>query len=98
VEHVVNWERTYATDEEKMTLAIELSRHNVQYQTGEPFGAAVFRADTGQLVAVGMSQVVPRHNSVLHAEVVAIMMAEQRLQAYNLRVGGHPHELGAGHK
>jgi tRNA(Arg) A34 adenosine deaminase TadA len=93
VEGTVDWERAYATDAEKMALAVGLSRLNVQHQTGEPFGAAIFRVDTGHLVAVGMSQVVPRNNSVLHAEVVAIMMAEQRLQAYNLRVAGYPHEL-----
>ncbi|MBI3799054.1 MAG: nucleoside deaminase [Deltaproteobacteria bacterium] len=93
VEKGVDWQRRYATDEEKMGLAIELSRLNVQHQTGEPFGAAVFRSDSGQLVAVGMSQVALGHNSVLHAEVVAIMMAEQRLQVYNLRVAGQPHEL-----
>jgi len=93
VEKVVDWERRYSTDEEKMGLAIELSRCNMRQQTGEPFGAAIFRSDTGQLVAVGMSQVVRRNNSALHAEVIAIMMAEQRLQMYNLRVAGHPHEL-----
>jgi tRNA(Arg) A34 adenosine deaminase TadA len=93
VEKAVDWERRYSTDEEKMGLAIELSRLNVQHQTGEPFGAAIFRSDTGQLIAVGMSQVVLQNNSVLHAEVVAIMMAEQRLQVYNLRVAGHPHDL-----
>jgi tRNA(Arg) A34 adenosine deaminase TadA len=93
VEKGVDWERRYSTDEEKMRLAIELSRLNVRQGSGEPFGAAIFQADTGQLVAVGMSQVVRRNNSVLHAEVVAIMMAEQQLQMYNLRVAGHPHEL-----
>ena len=76
-----------------MELAVELSRLNVQHRTGEPFGAAIFRSDTGELVAVGMSQVALGNNSVLHAEVVAIMMAEQRLQVYNPRVAGQPHEL-----
>ena len=89
----VQWNQLSKTDDEKMTLAIELSRRNVQEQTGEPFGAAVFRADSGQLVGVGVSQVVRQKNSVLHAEVVALMMAEQRLQTYNLRVDGHPYEL-----
>ncbi|MGE0683261.1 MAG: nucleoside deaminase [Candidatus Binatia bacterium] len=93
VESLVTGESLYKTDEEKMALAIELARRNVQEQTGEPFGAAVFRADSGQLVGVGMSQVVRQKNSVLHAEVVALMMAEQRLQTYNLRADGHPYEL-----
>jgi tRNA(Arg) A34 adenosine deaminase TadA len=93
VEDAVDWERTYTSDGEKMTLAITVSRLNIEHGTGEPFGAALFRSDTGQLVAVGMSQVVRQNNSALHAEVVAIMFAEQRLQAYNLRTGGHPYEL-----
>lgn len=93
VKTLVQWEYQYVTDEEKMTLAIELSRYNVQERTGEPFGAAVFRADTSQVVGVGMSQVVRQKNSVLHAEVVAIMMAEQRVQAYNFQVEGHAYEL-----
>jgi tRNA(Arg) A34 adenosine deaminase TadA len=42
---------------------------------------------------MGISQVVRQKNSVLHAEVIAIMMAEQRLQTYNLRVDGYPYEL-----
>jgi tRNA(Arg) A34 adenosine deaminase TadA len=93
VEGAVDWQRIYRTDEEKMALAIEMSELNVRHRTGEPFGAAVFRADIGQLVAVGVSQVVRQTNSILHAEVVAIMMAEQQMQAYNLRVSGFPHEM-----
>jgi tRNA(Arg) A34 adenosine deaminase TadA len=89
----IDWNRSYVSDEDKMAVAILLSRLNVSHSTGEPFGAAIFRADDGRLVSVGMSQVVRQHNSILHAEVMAIMMAEQRLQAFNLRVGGQRHEL-----
>src|SRR5262245_38212575 len=93
VEGTIDWQRLYRTDQEKMALAIELSRLNIRQQSGEPFGAAIFRCETGALIAVGLSQVVRQNNSVLHAEVVAFMLAEQRLQAYNLRVGGHTYEL-----
>lgn len=92
VSSAVDWQRRYATDGEKMALAILLSRLNIEHG-GEPFGAAIFHCDDHQLVAVGMSQVVQRHNSILHAEVVAIMMAEQHLQAFNLRIGGERYEL-----
>ena len=81
VESLVTGEPLYKTDEEKMALAIELARRNVQEQTGGPFGAAVFRADSGQLVGVGMSQVVRQKNSVLHAEVVALMPQTRRATA-----------------
>jgi tRNA(Arg) A34 adenosine deaminase TadA len=89
----IDWQRRYATDEEKMAVAILLSRLNVTHRTGEPFGAAIFRSDDNQLISVGMSQVVRQSNSILHAEVMAIMMAEQRLHVFNLRVGGQRHEL-----
>ena len=93
VEQAVDWEQRYTTDTDKMGLAIRVSEWNIEHGTGEPFGAAIFGCDTGQLVAVGMSQVVRQKNSVLHAEVVAVMMAEQHLQAFNLRLGGQRYEL-----
>ena len=89
----IDWQRRYVTDGEKMAVAILLSRLNVMHRTGEPFGAVIFRSEDGQLISVGMSQVVRQSNSILHAEVMAIMMAEQRLRAFNLRVGGQRHEL-----
>ena len=89
----IDWDRLYCTDEDKMALAIGLSRWNVTHGTGEPFGAAIFGGEEGRLVAVGMSQVVQQRNSILHAEVMAIMMAEHRLQTFHLGLGGQRHEL-----
>jgi tRNA(Arg) A34 adenosine deaminase TadA len=89
----IDWEQQYPEDGDKMAVAILLSRLNVTHSTGEPFGAAIFRSVDGRLVSVGMSQVVHQNNSILHAEVMAIMLAEQRFQTFNLRVGGHRHEL-----
>ena len=93
VDGQIDWGRTYQTDEEKMGLTIELSRKNVEQQTGEPFGAAIFLCESGQLIAVGVSQVVGQYNSVQHAEMTAIMLAEQKLQTPNLRIDGTPYEL-----
>ena len=90
----VDWKRHYASDEEKMELAIRLSRENVERGTGGPFGAAVLERDTGRLVSVGVNMVVPANNSVLHAEIVAFMMAEAALGSYTLgAVDMPPHEL-----
>ena len=75
VDSVVDWERRYTTDEEKMRLAIELARENVLHETGGPFGAAIIEKETGALVAVGMNSVVRLNNCTLHGEMVAIMMA-----------------------
>lgn len=88
----VDWNRTYASDHDKMRLAIELSRQNVLRGTGGPFGAAVFEMDTGRLVSVGMNLVVPLNNCVLHAEVVALMMAGSRVGSFSLD-GEARHEL-----
>ncbi len=90
----VDWDRRYASDEEKARLAIRLSRENVERGTGGPFGAAVLEAATGRLVAVGMNSVVRMSNAVLHAEVVALMLAQRRLGSFSLAAAGLPaHEL-----
>jgi tRNA(Arg) A34 adenosine deaminase TadA len=81
---VVGWDAGYATDEERMRLAIELARQNVLRGTGGPFGAAVFARETGALISAGVNSVVRLNNSTLHAEMVAIMMAQHRLGAYTL--------------
>lgn len=90
----VDFDRPYGTDVERMALAVRLARENVHHGTGGPFGAAIFEAEGGRLVAVGVNRVVPLDNSVLHAEVVAMMMAQARLGVYSLALAGLPeHEL-----
>ena len=86
----VDWDRRYTTDEEKMRLAIEVSRQNVVHGTGGPFGAAIIEQGTGALVAVGMNSVVRLNNCTLHGEMVAFMMAQSRLQCFSLRSDGGP--------
>jgi tRNA(Arg) A34 adenosine deaminase TadA len=94
VSSVVEWERVYRTDEERMRLAIAVSRENVERGTGGPFGAAVFERDTGRLVAVGMNSVVRLSNCTLHGEMVAFMMAQRRLDSFTLNAPHLPaHEL-----
>ena len=94
VDLVVDWERPYGSDEERMRLAIAISRANVEHSTGGPFGAAIFEAASGRLVAVGMNSVTRLYNSTLHAEMVAFMMAQQRLGSFTLNAPGLAvHEL-----
>jgi tRNA(Arg) A34 adenosine deaminase TadA len=91
---VVDWAARLATDEEKMRLAITLARENVLRETGGPFGAAVFERDTGRLVGVGMNSVVRLNNCALHGEMVAFMIAQQRIGSFTLAGPGMPaHEL-----
>jgi tRNA(Arg) A34 adenosine deaminase TadA len=90
VESTVDWDRRYTTDEEKMRLAIDLSRENVVRGTGGPFGAAIIQQGTGELVAVGMNSVVRLNNCTLHGEMVAFMMAQSRLSCFTMRSDDGP--------
>ena len=77
-----------------MDLAIALSRENIDRGTGGPFGACVFEQESGRLVAAGVNSVQRHNNSVLHAEMVALMMAQHRLQRFTLHDEGLPlHDL-----
>jgi tRNA(Arg) A34 adenosine deaminase TadA len=84
----------YPAEEDRMRLAIELSRENVVRKAGGPFGAAVFERTSGRVVAVGVNSVVRLASSSLHGEVVALMMAQHRLGSYTLGAADRPeHEL-----
>lgn len=94
VKSVVDWDRAYTTDTDKMRLAIAVSRENVDRGTGGPFGAAIFERNSGTLVAVGMNSVVRLNNCALHGEMVAFMMAQQRVGSFTLHSPALPtHEL-----
>ena len=94
VDDVVDWNRAYATDDDRMRLAIAVARANVERDTGGPFGALIVDASTGRVVAAGMNSVVRLHNSTLHGEIIAFMMAQRRLGSFTLAAEGMPkHEL-----
>jgi len=80
----IEWERRYAGDSERMALAIDLARRNVRERTGGPFGAAVF-SGAGELLAVGVNCVASAGYSILHAEVVALTLAQARVGSFTLR-------------
>ena len=69
----------YASDQDKVALAIELSDGNIQAQTGGPFGAVGFGPDD-RIVAAAVNVVLPQNTSLAHAETMAYMLAQQRLQ------------------
>ena len=77
----------HATDEARMKVAIDLARENVA-RGGGPFGAVVFDAATGKVVAPGVNLVVQRRCSVLHAEIVAIALAQARLGSHTMAGSG----------
>ena len=53
-------------------------------RSGGPFGAAVFQCETGRVVGVGVNSVIRLANSVLHAEALALMLAERNLGTFSL--------------
>ena len=79
---------TFVDDAARMALVIDLARQNVVLGTGGPFGAAIFERGSGALVSAGVNLVVPATNSVLHAEMVTIMLAEARLSSFTLAAKG----------
>jgi tRNA(Arg) A34 adenosine deaminase TadA len=94
VDSVVDWDIRYATDAERMRLAIDVARANVDHGDGGPFGAAIFEGETGRLVSVGTNSVVRYNNCTLHGEMVAFMMAQRRVGSFTLSAAGLPvHEL-----
>jgi tRNA(Arg) A34 adenosine deaminase TadA len=94
VDEVVDWQRRFDSDHDRMRLAIAVSRENVTRGTGGPFGAAIFERDSGRLVSIGMNSVVRFNNCTLHGEMVAFMMAQRRLGSFTLGAPNLPsHEL-----
>lgn len=77
-----------------MRFVIELARRNIEHCTGGPFGAAVFEAQSGRVVGVGVNLVETSNCSLAHAEMIAIALAQQTAGGYDLGAQGLPrHEL-----
>jgi tRNA(Arg) A34 adenosine deaminase TadA len=78
----------FNSEEEMMTVAVEMSRRNVAENTGGPFGTAIFEVDLESkkttLFSVGCNLVVPMSNSTLHGEMVAIQFAQQKVKTFSL--------------
>jgi len=87
LDSAVDETRVYGDDESRVALAIDLARGNVENASGGPFGAAVFSSD-GRLVSVGVNRVIPQSCSIAHAEIMAYVMAQSRLQRHRLNETG----------
>ena len=79
----------YPTAEERMQLAIRLAAANILHDGG-PFGAAIFERRSGTLVAPGVNLVLQTNCSVVHAEIVAIILAQQKVASFDLSAEGLP--------
>lgn len=74
----------FTTDEAKMRFVLDLVRHNIEQGSGGPFAAAVFERNSQRLIAAGVNCVVTNNASGAHAEMVAITLAQQALNRYDL--------------
>lgn len=74
----------YPGDGERMRLALDLARANVTCNSGGPFGAALFAADNGKLLGVGVNLVVHASCSIAHAEMDALAATQQSLGSHDL--------------
>ena len=93
VHDAVDATRAYPSDAEKVALAIELSKRNIEAESGGPFGAAVFGPDD-RIIAVGVNRVVPHACSVAHAEMMAYMLAQGRTQRLRLNRDADDNPIG----
>ncbi|WP_456973424.1 nucleoside deaminase [Luteimonas sp. A277] len=94
IEEVVAGVDAVAGDEAKVALAIELSRRNLEAGTGGPFGAVVFGPDD-RVVAAAVNRVIPQGCSVAHAEIMAYMLAQQRVGRARLNRDENDQPLGS---
>ena len=83
----------FPTIQDRMKLAVMLSRLNVEHKTGGPFAAAVFEQKSGRLISVGVNQVESANCSIAHAEILAIAIAQQSIGHYDLGKTGTVYEL-----
>lgn len=84
IQAVIQPGQIIANPEDRLSLAIELSKQQVLRQTGGPFGAIVCELDSGKAVGAGVNLVVPTHMSIAHAEVVAWSVAQAYLGTFDL--------------
>ncbi len=77
----------FNSDNEKMTLVINLLKNNIE-SGGGPFSAAIFDMSSNKVVSCGVNLVLQENLSILHAEIVAILTAQKKLGSYDLSKSG----------
>ncbi|MGW5117365.1 nucleoside deaminase [Streptomyces noursei] len=78
------------TDEDRVRLVNRLAARNHREDTGGPFAALVVVTGTGRIVSAGVNLVLDSGLSSTHAEVVALSLAQIRLDAWDLGASGTP--------
>ncbi|MCG8450362.1 MAG: nucleoside deaminase [Pirellulales bacterium] len=88
--HLPTADHICETLEERMQLAVDLSRWNVEHGTGGPFGSCIFDMQTKKLLAPGVNIVVSSRWSGGHGEMVAYAVGQQLVGSHNLGGPGMP--------
>lgn len=79
---------------QRTAFVIAAAQRAVDERSGGPFAAAVFEQESGALVALGVNLVTTQRLSLLHAEMVALALAQRKLGTYDLGAAALPrHEL-----
>jgi len=78
----------HAGHEDRMRAVIDLVRLNIRHRTGGPFASIIVNDDTGVVAGIGVNLVTSLNLSILHAEMVAIMMAEEAAGTWDLGATG----------
>lgn len=81
------------TPEQRVQLANRLADRNWRAGNGGPFAALVVDAASGALVSVGVNVVLQENLSGVHAEMMALSLAQRRLGRWDLGAGGEELEL-----
>lgn len=80
--------------DERMSFVIAAARRNTEECTGGPFASAIFERDSGRLVALGINRVCSEDLSIMHAEIIALTLAQRKVETYDLGAQHLPaHEL-----
>ncbi|MGD9661318.1 MAG: nucleoside deaminase [Porticoccaceae bacterium] len=82
----LNAPRRFHSTTAAMKLVIEAAQRN-SLDGGGPFGAAVVD-DNLELISLGVNRVIPERTSILHAEMLALLLAQQKLGDHRLSAKG----------
>ncbi len=72
-----------------LRYVLDLMQTNIATDGG-PFAAAVFERESGLLIAAGANRVVASHCSTAHAEILALSLAQAKLNNHDLGADGLP--------
>ncbi|TBN56653.1 nucleoside deaminase [Glaciihabitans arcticus] len=75
---------TLATHDDRVALTNELAARNHREGNGGPFAAIVVDRTTGELVSVGVNVVLSTNKSSVHAEVMALSLAQEASGSWDL--------------